>query len=1529
MRVADPLMKAFVQFRADDTGLRQDAQAKVKTATEGLGAKVKVELDQTRLDRQRTELQAKLKALGGQAATIRASLKVDDKEGLAKVAAWQAKLAALDKRVVSARFKLDGVAAAEAQILGLDAAMDRAGNSAGSLGVSSGGAARGLSGLTTAALAFGPAIIPAVAVASAGMIGFGGIIAGTGATLGLFGAAAATHYKQMAAELKKVEAANLAANKAGASPAVIANAKAMTAAFQKDYGALAAAQERMQGAWKKFTSQPVINTILAKGLNLIADIIPKLQPLFDAGAAAATRFLTAIQGWVKSGGLGNAVSLLADLGRAVGPHIEATLRNLASIAASLAPLFFDLGVKVAAGMARMTGAMASWAGNRGVDAMNSFMAYLRQNGAAVAGALAALAGAAVNIARALTPLAPVSLAVATAIARLVAVMPPQVITALAVAFLGYSAAAKAGALYTHVFGAEGVAWAAKAAIIKGATLAWTAAQWLLNVALTANPIGLVIVALAALAAGIYLAWTRSAAFRDVLIGLWGIVKSVAASIAGAFVTAIAAITGAFRQVTGFASSVASTIAAPFINAFNSIKTFVTASFDKWWASNGEAIKAIWRAVWAAVSAVFHAWWDPLAAAAKAGWAVLTEVFRVGAAVITVVWRAAWTVISAIGLSVWSAVTAAARAAWAVLTATAALGWAVITAVFRVGAGAVTAIWNVLWAVVIATARVAWAAIRTLLKISWDIIVGIFTVAVNLLTGRWGAAWQAIKNTGVQVWNAISSFFKTAWSAYSGLFTTVGRNIVSSWTTTWNSVKSVGQAAWRWIGTVVLGPMRTMFTQTVGSWFNTAVNAIRTAWRNIQDAVKNPVKFVVNVVLGGLAGAFNTITGALGLPLKIHVPKMATGGPVRDGTGETADDVLVRVSRNETIVSAAHSRVLAPVFGAVGVPGYAAGGIPNPIGIVQKVAGALAGTIGGKTNVGDVIDLVQIAKGLGGFVSKGTGGAAGIMKDVLTAIPKKILAGMLDWFTAHANAGGAEIVNYAMQFLGKIPYVWGGTSLSSAGADCSGFTQSVYGHFGIGAPRTSEAQGSWVTRGPPQPGGLAFYHSPGGGPDPGHVAIVRDPSSVISQGGGMGPRVESLHVLPLLWTGVPPGGLLKNTGAAGVPAGVSGASVAAEQAYAFGLFPGYGWGPGQRQPLVSLWNQESNWNPWAVNPSSGAYGIPQALGHGHPYALGDWVHQILWGLNYIQGRYGSPAAAWGHEVASNWYAGGTSSAAPGLAVVGERGPELVRFRGGEQVIPGYAAGGFIGGNLGQQGSSYLKAWQTRHGGGFGAAWAPVVLNQQIAAMTAAISRAITLSKAGGLSAAQHKHWAYVAADEKKRLATLNHELDVERKWRTALTTSDNQLNTWIKAAGNTPSLRKNVTSWKAQLARQKTAITGISKMLGYSDAWLKAHPPPPAANATIKHTYGGDVANNLGAVLASALGPFTGTATVMDNGGWAPPGLSHIWNGTGRPEPVGGGGAVQLEVRGGGSEFDQFMAKMIKKYVKVAGGGDVQRAYGAR
>lgn len=77
------------------------------------------------------------------------------------------------------------------------------------------------------------------------------------------------------------------------------------------------------------------------------------------------------------------------------------------------------------------------------------------------------------------------------------------------------------------------------------------------------------------------------------------------------------------------------------------------------------------------------------------------------------------------------------------------------------------------------------------------------------------------------------------------------------------------------------------------------------------------------------------------------------------------------------------------------------------------------------------------------------------------------------------------------------------------------------------------------------------------------------------------------------------------------------------------------GSSQFACLEPLWNKESGWNPYAVN-SIGAMGIPQALGHGQVFALGDWKAQVDWGLNYISATYGTSCSAWAHSQAYNWY-----------------------------------------------------------------------------------------------------------------------------------------------------------------------------------------------------------------------------------------------------------------------------------------------------
>lgn len=105
---------------------------------------------------------------------------------------------------------------------------------------------------------------------------------------------------------------------------------------------------------------------------------------------------------------------------------------------------------------------------------------------------------------------------------------------------------------------------------------------------------------------------------------------------------------------------------------------------------------------------------------------------------------------------------------------------------------------------------------------------------------------------------------------------------------------------------------------------------------------------------------------------------------------------------------------------------------------------------------------------------------------------------------------------------------------------------------------------------------------------------------------------------------------------------------------------YGWGSGtQWAALQALEMSEASFNPLAKNPSSGAFGMAQALGHGAGAATagtvtnqyggygvsaqvaqaansGDAGAQSVWMMAYIAVVYGTPAAAWKFHQANNYY-----------------------------------------------------------------------------------------------------------------------------------------------------------------------------------------------------------------------------------------------------------------------------------------------------
>lgn len=135
----------------------------------------------------------------------------------------------------------------------------------------------------------------------------------------------------------------------------------------------------------------------------------------------------------------------------------------------------------------------------------------------------------------------------------------------------------------------------------------TVAQWLLNAAMNANPIGIIIAAITALVTAFVLLWNKSEAFRDFFIGMWEAIKEVIAEawefIAGVFEEAWDIIKGVWEGAVEFFTGLWSGIK----NAFKSVKDFFGDLFSDAWdriKDNWEDVTAFFEGIWDGIKNIF-------------------------------------------------------------------------------------------------------------------------------------------------------------------------------------------------------------------------------------------------------------------------------------------------------------------------------------------------------------------------------------------------------------------------------------------------------------------------------------------------------------------------------------------------------------------------------------------------------------------------------------------------------------------------------------------------------------------------------------------------------------------------------------------------------------------------------------------------------------------------------------------------------------------------------------------------------------
>ena len=395
------------------------------------------------------------------------------------------------------------------------------------------GAAAGKFSRVTKAL-IAPGALPAVAALGTALVGVVAAAGAGGAALGVFGAVAASSQKEVSEAATKVEdltekirlngrQAELA-EKHGLEAGKYLKAQSKAALELEARLSLLPAPVReatrqyigMKSAWDDFVedNQPATFGILERGYALIGNNLSKLQPLYDIGAAAASRALGALERFATGGGLDRFVAFVKTN---AGPALDSLGRIGSNVGSFLGDLFagtVEDGQGFLEFLADATERLAAFGDNGGLQRL---LDSISSNGPGAGEALSQLGAAAVVIAQALGPIAPISIAIATALAGIIAALPPELITALVGAWLAYTVA-MAG--YNAVMAATAIA-----------TNVATVATKAFGLAMRLTPVGLLITGITLIVAGIVLLATKTEFFQKLWAVIWGAIKAAAGAVA--------------------------------------------------------------------------------------------------------------------------------------------------------------------------------------------------------------------------------------------------------------------------------------------------------------------------------------------------------------------------------------------------------------------------------------------------------------------------------------------------------------------------------------------------------------------------------------------------------------------------------------------------------------------------------------------------------------------------------------------------------------------------------------------------------------------------------------------------------------------------------------------------------------------------------------------------------------------------------------------------------------------------------------
>lgn len=649
------------------------------------------------------------------AGKIEAVLTLDRSPFKRELAAARAEVATFEKKKLNKTLHLDAdVAAALGELEAVDEAVDKIPEKKTTkINIETGNGVSRTQALITAVLA-GLPLIPAVAApAAAGIMGLSASLtaAAGGAvilTAGLVGAV------QRFNEVKE----------AGGR---------MTPEMLK----FGAAISVLGTQWDRFiaVTQNMSFTVMTTGIKILSDLLPRLVPVFTAFANVANGALKAVGGWFN-GPEGQAMlTWFQTFGAMQFGVILGILGDMGRIFINLMMAFSPFATTMMNGLRSLTTGWVAWSAALSSNTgFQEFMAYVQQIGPQVLATMGSLVNAIGAILRALAPLAPVLLSVIKGFADFISGMNPAVLTGIIVAVGSLVAVWTAYEAVASIVRAGMILWTALMGAWRAVTMLATAAQWLLNAALLANPIGLVIIAIVALVAALVIAYQNSETFRNIVNAAWAAIKTaIAATINWIVNTAVPWVMNAATQIAAFFTRMKDRVVSDWnalyarvsaiVNTIRAVITAVVAAIVARVVSDFNTIRNFVTTAVNAVRAVMTAQFN------AARTAVTTAVNAVRTAV-TAAFNAVRSVVSAVTSAVSADVSSRFNAVRSVVTSVANAVRAVVTSQFQAARAAAVAAFAAMYAAVVGRMN----AMRSTIAGVASSIRGIFAGAGGWLVG---------------------------------------------------------------------------------------------------------------------------------------------------------------------------------------------------------------------------------------------------------------------------------------------------------------------------------------------------------------------------------------------------------------------------------------------------------------------------------------------------------------------------------------------------------------------------------------------------------------------------------------------------------------------------------------------------------------------------------------------------------------------------------------------------------------------------